>query len=161
MLAIWEPGLLQVMNTKLQKLNYDVVTVDDEDEFLHQTATRDIDVILLDIRTRGESRLRLLTDAKAKRPATEIILLSNQYSLALAMEGIQAGAYDDIPEPFEMDVLAKKIQAAWKRRKKAAGSRSRFARFWEKTMMAVAYAEAGEHETAIRLAGSKKKKKKP
>jgi DNA-binding NtrC family response regulator len=161
MLAIWEKSLLHVMNNKLRELNFDVVVVENGSELAQQTATRDIDVILLDIRSDGESGLRLMTEAREKKPETEVILLSNQQCIALAMEGIQAGAFDDIPEPFEVDKISKKILAAWKRKKRSKRSGlNRLAVFWEKTMMAAAYAEAGDFETAISLAGRGKKKKK-
>lgn len=161
MLAVWEQSLLHIMNTKLQKLKFDVITVDNEKEFVQQNEERNIDVILLDIRTYGENSLRLLADIKKQKPDTEVILLSNQYSLALAMEGIQSGAFDDIPEPFDLDEISKKIRAAWKRKKKSKkNGMNRLARFWERTMMAVTYAEAGDFETAISLAGKEKKKKK-
>lgn len=153
--------MLEIMGTKLQKLKFKVVAVENDKEFIRQNEARNIDVILLDIRTNGENSLRLLADIKGKKPETEVILLSNQYSLALAMEGIQSGAFDDISEPFDVDEISRKIQAAWKRKKRLKkNGRNRLARFWERTMMAVTYAEAGDFETAISLTTKEKKEKK-
>ncbi|MDW7771789.1 MAG: response regulator [Desulfobulbaceae bacterium] len=158
LLAIWERSLLNGMNAKLQNLHFDVVVAENEVRFAQQTTARNIDVILLDIRSNGENSLRLMAYVKEKKPETEVILLSNQKSISLAMEGIQAGAFDDIPEPFDVDEITRKIRAAWKRKNKLRKKeRSRLVQFWEKTMMAVTYAEAGDFETALRLAGKEKK----
>lgn len=162
MLAVSDRQLLHVMGDKLRQLDFGVIAAENDGEFNRLLADHDIDVILLDIRTRGNDRLRFMSDARQTKPATEFILLSNQSSIALAMEGMNAGAFDDITEPFDVDVLSGKILAAWSRKKstKRAG-RNALALFFEKTMMAVTFAQAGDFDTAECLIGKSEREKIP
>lgn len=160
MLAIWEGNLLQAMNNKLQELDFKVIAVEDESRFTEQITENDIDVVLLDIRHNGGNSLRLMDNTREIKPEIEFILLSNQQSIAFAIEGLQKGAIDDISEPIDVDDLSRKILAAWNRKRKLIRSRrSRLALLWEKTMTAAAFAEVGEFETAVKIA--RKEKMKP
>ncbi|MFH1216899.1 MAG: response regulator [Pseudomonadota bacterium] len=160
MLAVNDRQLLRVMADKLRQLHFEVIAAGNDREFNKLFATHDIDVILLDIRTRGNDGLRLMAEIRQTKPATEVILLSNQHSIAWAMEGMQAGAFDDITEPFDLDILSGKILAAWNRKKslKRAG-RNALALFFEKTMMAATFAQAGDFDTAERLVGKNERDK--
>lgn len=117
MLVIQDLQFMRVLNWKLHQLGMDVESAENSSDCLEILDSSEIDVVLLDIRFHGEETLQQLENVKKISPATEVILLSNQDSISWAMEGIQAGAFDDIPEPFDMDLLVSKIRAAWMRKR--------------------------------------------
>lgn len=80
---------------------------------VRETAPR---LILLDMNftltTTGEEGLRLLKQIRIFRPETPVILITAWGSIALAVQGMQAGAFDFITKPWNNLVLLNTIQTA-------------------------------------------------
>jgi DNA-binding NtrC family response regulator len=150
LLVVEDVFFLQNLSGNLKRLKASIVTAGNKHEALEVCSNQDVDLALLDIRKQGEDAMQILTSLKKRQPETEVILLSDQENIALAMEGMQQGATDDIIVPFDVDFFLKKIKSALKRRK----ARRRYARksnllnVFEDAMAAAAYAQAGEFETA-------------
>ncbi|MBI5559279.1 MAG: response regulator [Deltaproteobacteria bacterium] len=153
-----DPQFIEALGRKLRQLHITVVTAESELEITPMAAEGEIDVVLLDIRYRGEEILQIMAGLKKENPAVEVILLSNEASINLAMEGIQSGAYDDIAEPFEVDVISGKIHEAWLHKKSTnkTAKRGKLALAFEKIMMAATFAEAGDFDTAKKIAHAAK-----
>jgi DNA-binding NtrC family response regulator len=150
LLVVEDSLFLQNLSGNLKRIKASVVTAGSKHEALEVCSNQDVDLALLDIRKQGEDAMQILTSLKKNQPETEVILLSNQENIALAMEGMQQGATDDIIVPFDVDSFLKKIKGALKRRKARirASRKSSLLHIFEDAMAAAAYAQAGEFETA-------------
>jgi DNA-binding NtrC family response regulator len=153
---------LQNLSETLKRLKASVITAVGKNEALEMCTKHEVDLALLDIRHQGHDAMQVLARLKLNQPETEVILLSDPANISLAMEGMRQGAYDDITVPFEIDSLRKKIKSALQRRKARMRSCRKPAMLnaFEDAMVAAAFAEAGEYETALEMhrEGSKKKK---
>ena len=93
-------------------------------EALKLIEEQDFDEIMLDVRMPGMDGLELLRQIRAKRPLTEVIMLTGHASLETGMQGMKLGAYDYILKPADFDELLDKVRKADERRQlnaKAAG----------------------------------------
>ena len=74
------------------------------------------DLILMDMNftlsTTGEEGLTLLKQVKVFRPDTPVILMTAWGSIQLAVQGMQAGAFDFIPKPWNNAALLQRIETA-------------------------------------------------
>ncbi|MBU0728753.1 MAG: hypothetical protein KKE17_09145 [Proteobacteria bacterium] len=70
-----------------------------------------IDVVLLDIRCTPEKAVRFLHRLRQKSKYVEVILLNTSDRVNASMDGMQAGASDELTVPFDTDTLKKKF---WK-----------------------------------------------
>ena len=74
------------------------------------------DLILMDMNftlsTTGEEGLTLLKQVKVFRPDTPVILMTAWGSIQLAVQGMQAGAFDFIPKPWNNVALLQRIETA-------------------------------------------------
>ena len=153
-LVIDDPSLQEVVVRRLRQFDFELLPVESAYELPMLVTKNETDVVLLDIRLKGDEKLQILAELKKARPATEVILLSNHDSIHWVMEGMRIGAFDDIPEPFEVEILSNRILAAWRRKKSVKKSiGSSLVRYFEKTMMAATFAQAGEFETARKFSG--------
>jgi len=71
-----------------------------------------IDVVLLDVREIKEEGLTLLRNIKTLSPLTEVILLTAPGQIALSIQGMKLGAFDDLLVPVDIDVLTAKLDEA-------------------------------------------------
>ena len=62
--------------------------------------------------TTGEEGLTLLKQVKIFRPETPVILMTAWGSIQLAVQGMQAGAFDFIPKPWNNAALLQRIETA-------------------------------------------------
>ena len=62
--------------------------------------------------TTGEEGLTLLKQVKVFRPDTPVILMTAWGSIQLAVQGMQAGAFDFIPKPWNNAALLQRIETA-------------------------------------------------
>jgi DNA-binding NtrC family response regulator len=93
-----------------------VTTVGSGDEAVVKVADAEFDVALVDIFMPGRDGLETLREIKRRKPLTEVILLSGKGTNAIAIEGMQCGAYDFLTKPLEFAELVEKIGAAYSRK---------------------------------------------
>ena len=60
----------------------------------------------------------MIQNIKTDWPETEIIILADQGHLALSIQGMKLGAFDDIMVPINVEALLSKIRAALKKKRK-------------------------------------------
>lgn len=72
----------------------------------------DIDVALLGLVSLKKEGFAILRMIKRVRPLTEVITFSGS-AVALSMEGMKLGAFDDFMEPFTIEALRSRIHEAW------------------------------------------------
>jgi DNA-binding NtrC family response regulator len=85
----------------------------------------DMDVVLLGLGGLKRRGLILLREIKRFRPRTEVILMtpSEDLSLSLSIEGMKAGAFDDLLVPFDMETLLERVKEAFAQRVRKKGER--------------------------------------
>jgi two-component system, OmpR family, response regulator len=108
-----------------------------------------IDVVLLGLTSLKQEGLAILKMIKRIRPLTEVITINSSGQIALSIEGMKLGAFDDFMDPFTIDSLAGRIHEAWiQKRQREKKTKPLLHRAMD-IMAAVAFAEAGEHDMAL------------
>src|SRR5690348_2344445 len=75
------------------------------------------DVVLSDLKMGGSDGLDVLRTAKALHPNTAVILMTAFGSVHTAVEAMRIGAFDYVPEPFEIGEMEVKIEKALEHRR--------------------------------------------
>ncbi len=104
------------LNFLLKRAGYEVEAVPGPKEALQVVRTTSPDVILMDMNfslsTTGEEGLVLLRQVKIFQPQVPIVLITAWGSIQLAVQGMQAGAFDFVTKPWNNLALLKTIQTA-------------------------------------------------
>ncbi len=103
------------------------------------------DVMVLDLRMPGIDGMEVLRRVKKSYPGVQVIILTGHGSEKDEHEARQLGAFDYLQKPVELDTLIKRIRKAYRQK-------------IENTMVAGAFAEAGEFDTAKAILDKDKKK---
>ena len=100
----------------LKRAGYEAQVVPGPREAIEVVRTVAPDLILMDMNftlsTTGEEGLTLLKQVKVFRPDTPVILMPAWGSIQLAVQGMQAGAFDFIPKPWNNAALLQRIETA-------------------------------------------------
>ena len=73
------------------------------------------DVVVLDIMLPGRDGLGVLKQLREKKNATPVLLLSARGEVNERVEGLNAGADDYLPKPFELSELVARVRALTRR----------------------------------------------
>src|SRR6056297_1176965 len=76
-----------------------------------------IDVALLDLSGLKLEGLNVLRLIKKLKPLTEVILLNTTGNMALSIEGMKLGAFDDLLIPLNINTLIQRIESAYSQKK--------------------------------------------
>ena len=112
LLADDDSSLRRVVQFKLQKGGYEVVTVADGRQAVAQLEVEPFDLLLSDIRMPGLDGLELLEIVRQRRPDLKVILMTAHATVTQAVQAVKLGAFDYITKPFEDDQLFKAIEKA-------------------------------------------------
>ena len=100
----------------LKRAGYEAQVVPGPREAIEVVRTVAPDLILMDMNftlsTTGEEGLTLLKQVKVFRPDTPVILMTAWGSIQLAVQGMQAVAFDFIPKPWNNAALLQRIETA-------------------------------------------------
>ena len=100
----------------LKRAGYEAQVVPGPREAIEVVRTVAPDLILMDMNftlsSTGEEGLTLLKQVKVFRPDTPVILMTAWGSIQLAVQGMQAGAFDFIPKPWNNAALLQRIETA-------------------------------------------------
>ncbi len=104
------------LNLMLKQAGYQSLTASDPGEALKLINEYALDLIVLDmnfsVEITGEEGLKLLKEIKQILPAVPVILITAWGSIALAVEGIKAGAADFITKPWNNEHLLQAVKTA-------------------------------------------------
>ncbi|GFH39771.1 response regulator transcription factor [Lactococcus insecticola] len=93
----------------------DVVQVFDGDEGLYEAEMNIYDIILLDLMLPEKNGFEVLSELRAKKVMTPVLIMTAKESLDDKMHGFDIGADDYLTKPFYLDELKARIQALLKR----------------------------------------------
>jgi heavy metal response regulator len=99
----------------LQTEGFAVDICHDGDEALAAARTTPFDVIVLDIMLPGRDGLGVLRQLREQKNTTPVLLLSARGEVNERVEGLNAGADDYLPKPFELDELIARVRALTRR----------------------------------------------
>jgi heavy metal response regulator len=85
------------------------------DDALAATKATPFDVIVLDIMLPGRDGLSVLKQLRERKISTPVLLLSARGEVNERVEGLNAGADDYLPKPFELAELVARVRALMRR----------------------------------------------
>jgi DNA-binding response OmpR family regulator len=108
------------------------------------------DVIVLDLKMPGMDGIEVLRRVRKAYPNVEVIILTGHGSEKDETAARSLGAFDYVKKPVDLDKLVPRIRNAFKQKIKKL----------ERMAMSVAFAEAGEFDTARQMMEDEEKKDK-
>lgn len=130
-----EEEFVKALAERLEMRDLRSDTVYDGEEALSFVEDQEPDVMVLDLKMPGIDGMEVLRRVKKAYPKIEVIILTGHGTEKHEEEARRLGAFDYLEKPVNLDVLVKKMKQAYWRK-------------MEDTMVAAAFAEAGEFETA-------------
>jgi two-component system response regulator AtoC len=111
-----DKSMIELLSERLKRRQFEVVTALGGAEARVAFDTAQADVVVTDLNMPGQSGIQFCEWVATNRGDTPVIVITAFGSLDTAIAAIRAGAYDFIPKPFEIDVLAIALERAIKHR---------------------------------------------
>ena len=111
-----EPNMRWVLGRALEQAGYTVQSAATGDEGLSVLGRTPIDLVLLDLKLKGEDGLTVLRRLRERRPDLVVMLLTAYGTVATAVEAMQLGAADFLRKPFDVEEVTFKVARALERR---------------------------------------------
>ena len=92
---------------------YQVTIADSGEEAIRLLAEAPFDVVITDIRMRGQSGIDVLRAVKQRQKHTEVIILTAYETLETAREAISLGASEYLKKPFDLDHIQKVVERCY------------------------------------------------
>ena len=106
--------VIDALKAILQRAGCSVVGISDSVEGLVAAVETGFDVAVVDINMPNVTGMELLKEVKAKRPETEVVMMTAFATVKTAVEAVKAGAYHYLTKPFEsVDEVRLTIQKAF------------------------------------------------
>ncbi|MCP4023475.1 MAG: sigma-54-dependent Fis family transcriptional regulator, partial [Desulfobacteraceae bacterium] len=107
-----EKSMREFLDMLLSRQGYKVACAKNGKQAVSSINKRSYDLVLSDIRLGDITGLEVLKEAKKKNSDTVVIMISAYSTTEIAVEAMNAGAYDFVPKPFDNDELTQTIQKA-------------------------------------------------
>ncbi|UCF69086.1 MAG: sigma-54-dependent Fis family transcriptional regulator, partial [Acidobacteriota bacterium] len=112
LLADDEEPLRRILGRELKRRGHDVVPAEDGQRASRLLAEQEFDVAVLDVRMPGLDGLAVLKSLQNDTARPEVILLTGNATVELAVDAMKLGAYDFVTKPCRIDVLDALIRGA-------------------------------------------------
>ncbi|NIO27730.1 MAG: response regulator [Candidatus Latescibacteria bacterium] len=100
------------LSSHLQKKGCFVIETEQPTGTLQALREREVDVVLMSLTTTKEESTITLLRIKEIRPTSEIILMTSPMEIALSIQCMKLGAFDDLLVPIDLNTLLSRIRAA-------------------------------------------------
>ena len=110
-----EKDIVASLGGLLRDEGYEVVSAPDGEEGLKKTVG--VDLVLLDLMLPGMDGLEVLRRIKAREEGLPVLMMSGQGTVAVAVEAVQAGAYDFMEKPLSGEKVLVTVENALERRR--------------------------------------------
>ena len=107
-----EKGYVDVLSNRLSKRSFIVTKAYNGTEAIQSMRKKDFDVAVLDLKMEDMDGIEVLKVLKKLAPEMPVIMLTGHGSQTAAKEGIEAGAFDYLTKPCEIQELIVKINEA-------------------------------------------------
>ncbi len=111
-----EEDFLEIMAERMEARGMEVVTCTSAEEAIEKIKQETFDAVVLDFMMPGMDGMHALKEIKAKRPESQIILLTGHATVEKGVEAMKMGAADFLEKPADIEALEKKIKDASARR---------------------------------------------
>lgn len=109
LLAEDEPGIGLTLRDDLEDAGHKVLWAKTGSEALRALEDGWFDCLITDVRMPGGDGIDLLKRAKAKRPETEVLVMTAYATVEQAVEAMREGAFDYFQKPFLNEVVLERI----------------------------------------------------
>ena len=133
-----EEEFVKALAERLQMRDLRSDTVLDGEEALSYVEDQEPDVMVLDLKMPGIDGMEVLRQVRKAYPKIQVIILTGHGTEKHEEEAKRLGAFDYLEKPVNLDVLVKKMKAAYRRK-------------MEDAMVAATFAEAGDFESAKKI----------
>lgn len=110
-------NLVELIQMRLEKAGYDVVTSLHEEEAIEKTKVQLFDLAVVDLQLVNTDGISLMEDLHRIMPEMPVIILTAYGSIESAVDAIKRGAYSYLTKPFEHQDLLLQIQKAVENRR--------------------------------------------
>jgi len=93
----------------LAKKGHEVVTFTEEEDALSHARSRDVDLVILDIKLKKMSGIEVLREIKKIRPVVRVIMLTGYPTVDTARQALDLGADEYCVKPIDKDELERKV----------------------------------------------------
>jgi len=107
-----EKDFLEAMSERMKARDMEVTTASSAKEALEKIEQETFDAIVLDFQMPEMDGMEALKSIKAKRPESQIILLTGYATIEKGVEAMKVGASDFLEKPADLELLSKKIKQA-------------------------------------------------
>jgi DNA-binding NtrC family response regulator len=111
-----EPNMRWVLGRALEQAGYTVQGAGGGEEAASLLLREAIDLVLLDLKLKGEDGLTILRRLRERQPELVVIMLTAYGTVPTAVEAMQLGAADFLRKPFDVEEVIFKIARALERR---------------------------------------------
>lgn len=108
---------LELLRELMAKEGHQVRAASSAESALALMSQEEPNLVISDIQMPGMDGLALLAETRKRHPETLVILLTAYGSLATAVEGIKAGAFDYLSKPFLVDEIRLLVRRALEHRR--------------------------------------------
>ncbi len=106
-----DPAMRQTLERSLKRLGWLVQSCADGEEGLALWQKLSLDAVLLDLSLPGRDGLEILSDARKAGLTTPVIILTARGTVGDRILGLNTGADDYLPKPFDLDELEARLRA--------------------------------------------------
>lgn len=118
MLVDDEERFLSTTRKLLKKKGYDLETASSGIEALEKLKTKNIQVVILDVKLPGMDGIATLKEIKKNYPGVEVIMLTGHATVETAVEGLKSGAADYLTKPIDIHELVDKAHTVFEKGRK-------------------------------------------
>ena len=111
-----DPSMQTALRRTLQNRGMDVELCSDGREALARWKASPPDVVMLDLTLPGMDGLLVLEEARRSGLATPVLILTARGTVGDRIIGLNTGADDYLPKPFDLDELEARLRALHRRR---------------------------------------------
>jgi DNA-binding response OmpR family regulator len=112
-----ETGIANMIRQGLEEANYDVDVAHDGQSGLEMALERSYHLILLDVMLPGRDGWSVCEELRSRRSRVPILMLTARDSITDRVRGLDAGADDYLPKPFDFQELRARVRALLRRDK--------------------------------------------
>ncbi|MBU1352603.1 MAG: response regulator transcription factor [Gammaproteobacteria bacterium] len=110
-----DPTMQATLHRALTRRGMEVTAVGDGRSALSQWASRQPDAVILDLTLPGLDGLQVLQQARTRGLRTPVLILTARGTVGDRVMGLNAGADDYLPKPFDLDELEARLRALVRR----------------------------------------------